>query len=78
VRNKKAPVRRRLPVKAPVVGDDVAADLDDLDEVAEVPAAAEATEAAAPAGRGGVVRRRPQAVEPATPPAGEGDAPSVT
>jgi small subunit ribosomal protein S2 len=78
VRNKKAPVRRRLPVKAPVVGDDVAADLDDLDEVAEVPVAAAATEAAAPAGRGGVVRRRPQAVEPASPPASEGDAPSVT
>jgi small subunit ribosomal protein S2 len=79
VRNKKAPVRRRLPVKAPVVGDDVAADLEDLDEPAEVPAAAAATEeAAAPAGRGGVVRRRPQAVEPASPSASEGDAPSVT
>jgi len=66
MRNKKAPVRRRLPVKAPAGADDAAADLDDLDDAGEVPvAAADASaapaEAAAPAGRGGVVRRRPQA-----------------
>jgi small subunit ribosomal protein S2 len=86
MRNKKAPVRRRLPVKAPVGADDVAADLDDLDEGTEVPAAAAAdatpAEAAAPAGRGGVVRRRPQAagaVEAPTesPAAGEGGAGSA-
>ncbi len=76
MRNKKAPVRRRLPVKAPVVGDDVVADLDDLDEVAELPVAAADTEAAAApeTGRGGIVRRRPQAAEPAVAPASEGDA----
>ena len=62
VRGKKAPARRRVPVKAPVAGDDAAADLDDLDEGAEAPvAAADATtttEVVAAAGRGGVVRRR--------------------
>jgi small subunit ribosomal protein S2 len=62
VRNKKAPVRRRLPVKTPEGADESVADLDDLDDGAELPVAATAdTEAAAPAGRGGVVRRRPQA-----------------
>jgi small subunit ribosomal protein S2 len=62
VRNKKAPVRRRLPVKTPEGADESVADLDDLDDGAELPVAAAAdTEAAAPAGRGGVVRRRPQA-----------------
>jgi small subunit ribosomal protein S2 len=80
VRNKKAPVRRRLPVKAPGVVDESVTDLDDLDEGAEVPvAAADTTEAAAPAGRGGVVRRRPQAAggaeaTPESPPGAEGDA----
>jgi hypothetical protein len=80
VRNKKAPVRRRLPVKAPGVGDESVADLDDLDEGVEVPVAAAATtEAAVPAGRGGVVRRRPQAaggaeVTPESPAGAEGDA----
>jgi small subunit ribosomal protein S2 len=79
VRNKKAPVRRRLPAKAPEGGDESTADLDDLDDGAEVPvAAAAATEAAAPAGRGGVVRRRPQAAggaesAPESPAAAEGD-----
>jgi small subunit ribosomal protein S2 len=84
VRNKKAPVRRRLPVKAPAGGDESVADLDDLDEGVEVPVAADAaTEAAAPAaGRGGVVRRRPQAVggteaAPESPAVAEGDAGSA-
>lgn len=83
VRNKKAPVRRRLPAKTPPGGeggDESVADLDDLDEGAEVPvAAAPAAEGAAPAGRGGVVRRRPQAADgaPASPAAGEGDAGSA-
>jgi hypothetical protein len=82
MRNKKAPVRRRLPVKTPEGGDDVAADLDDLDEGTDLPVAAAAGadaagEAAAPAGRGGVVRRRPQAAgaaeaPPESAPAGEG------
>src|SRR5580698_3007904 len=35
MRNKKAPVRRRLPVKTPEGADDAATDLDDLDEGAE-------------------------------------------
>jgi hypothetical protein len=79
MRNKKAPVRRRLPVKAPAGTDDAAADLDDLDDAGEVPVAAAAdsttpAEAVAPAGRGGVVRRRPQtagsAEAPAESPAG--------
>src|SRR6201996_824065 len=63
VRNKKAPPRRRLPVKTPEGGDDAATDLDDLEDGAEVPvAAAQTTEAAAPAaGRGGVERRKPVA-----------------
>jgi small subunit ribosomal protein S2 len=74
VRSKKAPPRRRLPVKTPEGTDDAVADLDDLDEGAEVPAAAAAPEAATPAGRGGVVRRRPQAAGAATPAAGEGEA----
>ena len=42
VRGKKAPARRRAPVKAlvaGVAGDDAATDLDDLDEGAEVPVA---------------------------------------
>jgi small subunit ribosomal protein S2 len=79
VRNKKAPARRRLPVKAPVGADDAAADLDDLDEGAEVPVAAATPEAAAPAGRGGVVRRRAQVAEPAgEAPPGEADAGTAT
>jgi small subunit ribosomal protein S2 len=80
VRNKKPPARRRLPVKTPEGGDDAVADLDDLDEGAEVPAAAAAVpEAAAPAaGRGGVVRRRPQAAGAETPAVGEGEAGSAT
>jgi hypothetical protein len=80
VRNKKPPARRRLPVKTPEGGDDAVADLDDLDEGAEVPAAAAATpEAAAPAaGRGGVVRRRPQAAGAETPAVGEGEPGSAT
>jgi len=79
VRNRKAPARRRLPVKTPEGGDDAATDLDDLEEGAEVPVAAAApTEAAAPAGRGGVVRRRPQAPEAATPAAAEGEAGAAT
>jgi len=62
LRSKKAPVRRRLPVKTPEGAEDTAADLEDLDEGAEIPAAAAAvSETAAPAGRGGVVRRRAQA-----------------
>jgi small subunit ribosomal protein S2 len=80
VRNKKAPARRRAPVKAPGGGDESATDLDDLDEGAELPAAAAVdTEAAAPAGRGGVVRRRPQATEsaPESPAAAEGEAGSA-
>ena len=55
--------------------------LDDVAAVAaEVPAAAAATPegAAAPAGRGGVVRRRPQAAEAVTPAAGEADAGAAT
>jgi small subunit ribosomal protein S2 len=78
VRNKKAPARRRLPVKTPVGVEDAVADLDDLDEGAEVPVAAATPEAAAPAGRGGVVRRRPQVAEAASPAPGEGDAGSAT
>ena len=84
MRNKKAPARRRLPVKTPQGGDDAATDLDDLEEGADVPVAATATDAAAPApaatGRGGVVRRRPQAAEAASPavPAAEGEAGSAT
>jgi small subunit ribosomal protein S2 len=87
VRNKKAPVRRRLPVKTPEGADDAAADLEDLDDGADLPvAAAEAAPAetapAAPAGRGGVVRRRPQAAgaveaPPESPTAGEGSAGSA-
>jgi small subunit ribosomal protein S2 len=74
VRNKKAPARRRLPAKTPESGDDAATDLDDLEEGTEVPVAAATPEGAAPtAGRGGVVRRRPQAVEAASP-AAEGEA----
>jgi small subunit ribosomal protein S2 len=79
VRNKKPPARRRLPVKTPEGAEDTATDLDDLDESAEVPVAATGTEAAAPAaGRGGVVRRRPQAADAAAPAAGEGEAPAAT
>jgi len=82
MRNKKAPARRRLPVKTPEGADDAATDLDDLEEGADVPVAAATTEAGAPAapvaGRGGVVRRRPQAADAASPapasPAAEGDA----
>jgi small subunit ribosomal protein S2 len=83
VRNKKAPVRRRLPVKAPAGGDESVADLDDLDEGVELPvAAATATEEAAPAGRGGVVRRRPQAAggaeaTPESPAGADGEAGST-
>jgi small subunit ribosomal protein S2 len=77
VRSKKPPARRRLPVKAPEGGDDVAADLDDLDEAVEAPIAAAPAEAAAATGRGGVVRRRPQAGAAEAPPpnaaAGEGE-----
>jgi small subunit ribosomal protein S2 len=80
MRNKKAPARRRLPVKTPQGGDDAATDLDDLEEGADVPVAAATTEAAAAAvpaaGRGGVVRRRPQATEVASP-APEGEAGSA-
>ncbi len=75
VRSKKAPARRRLPVKAPVGAEEAAADLDDLEEGAELPVAAAAVaEAATPAGRGGVVRRRPQAAEAAGEAPGETDA----
>jgi hypothetical protein len=78
LRSKKAPPRRRLPVKTPEGTDDAAADLDDLEEGAEVPAAAAAPDAAAPvAGRGGVVRRRPQVADAATP-APEGEAGTAT
>jgi len=73
VRSKKAPARRRLPVKAPEGGDDAATDLDDLDEGAELPAAA-APESATPAARGGVVRRRPQAAGAVAPTPGDGEA----
>ena len=68
VRGKKAPARRRAPVKSPVAGDDAAADVDDLDEGAEAQVAAAdatSTEAAAAVGRGGVVRRRSQAADQA-------------
>jgi len=88
MRNKKAPVRRRLPVKTPQGAEDAVADLDDLDDAADVPAAAAApaadaaaatAEAAAPMGRGGVVRRRPQAAgaveaQPDSPVAGDAGA----
>jgi small subunit ribosomal protein S2 len=78
VRSKKPPARRRLPVKTPVGVEDAVADLDDLDETSEVPVAAATDEAAAPAGRGGVVRRRPQVTETAAPAAGEADAGTAT
>jgi small subunit ribosomal protein S2 len=77
VRNKKAPARRRLPVKTPEGTDDSAADLEDLEEGAEVPVAAAPAEAAAPAGRGGVVRRRPQAADAAAAAPSEGEAGST-
>ena len=81
MRNKKAPARRRLPVKTPEGSDDAATDLDDLEEGADVPVAAATPEAGAPAapvaGRGGVVRRRPQVADAASP-AAEGDAGSAT
>jgi small subunit ribosomal protein S2 len=81
MRNKKAPARRRLPVKTPEGSDDAATDLDDLEEGADVPVAAATPEAGAPAapvaGRGGVVRRRPQVAD-AVSPAAEGDAGSAT
>jgi len=73
VRAKKAPARRRLPVKAPEGADDAATDLDDLEEGAEAPLAAGS---ATPAGRGGVVRRRAQAAV-AGEAAGEGEAESA-
>jgi small subunit ribosomal protein S2 len=81
MRNKKAPARRRLPVKAPEGTDDAATDLDDLEEGTDVPVAAVTPEAGAPAapvaGRGGVVRRRPQVTD-AVSPAAEGEAGSAT
>jgi small subunit ribosomal protein S2 len=80
-RNKKPPARRRLPVKTPEGTDDAATDLDDLEEGAEVPVAAATPEAGAPAapaaGRGGIVRRRPQVAD-AVSPAAEGDAGPAT
>jgi small subunit ribosomal protein S2 len=86
MRNKKAPVRRRLPVKTPQGAEDAVADLDDLDEVSDLPVAAATpaaeAETAAPAGRGGVVRRRPQATgaveaQPESPVAGDAGAGSA-
>jgi small subunit ribosomal protein S2 len=72
MRNRKAPVRRSLPVKTPQGADDAATDLEDLEEGAELPVAADAApEAGVPAGRGGVVRRRPQATEGADSPPAE-------